>query len=59
MKAKFYGRKKRTQKDKRIAALQFVVLSSKTKQEKVASLVASYGFNEMEAIGFVERHCKP
>lgn len=51
-----YGSKKRTQKDKRTAALQFVVMSSRPASEKVDALIASYGFSEAEAVQFVQEH---
>lgn len=51
-----YGNPIRTKKDKRAMALQFVVMSSRTDEEKVQSLVSSYGFTEPEAHEFVRKH---
>lgn len=39
--------------DKRVAALLFVTMSEKPDADKVASLVASYGFSPSEASAFV------
>lgn len=51
-----YGAKKRTQADKRAAALQFVIMADRTDADKVRALVASYGFTQPEAEAFVARY---
>lgn len=53
---KRYGNKRRTQAEKRAAALQFVVMADKSPAEKAAALVRSYGFSEPDAEAFVARH---
>lgn len=48
-----FPKRARTKADKRAAALAFVTWSEKPDAEKVASLVASYGFSEPDAREFV------
>jgi len=49
-----YGSKQQSQKAKRAAATSFAVMSDKTKQEKAAILVSTYGFKtEQDAIEFI------
>lgn len=50
-----YGNPKRTQADKRAAALQFAVMSDRSDEEKVATLMRSYGMREPEAVAMVKR----
>ena len=51
-----YGNKARSKADKRAAALAFVTLSERSPEEKIETLVRSYGFNEPEAREFVHKH---
>lgn len=54
--ARRYGSKQQTKQAKRTAALQFVVMSDRSAEEKVRALVASYGFTPPEAEFFVAEH---
>lgn len=51
-----YGPKPRTRADKLTAAVQLVVLGSRSPEEKAAALVASYGFTRPEAEALVHKH---
>lgn len=51
-----YGSKQRTRADKQAAAMQLVVLGSRSPEEKAAALVASYGFSRPEAEALVFKH---
>lgn len=50
-----YGAKRRTQAEKNAAALQFAVMADRTDEEKVATLMRSYGMREPDAVALVER----
>jgi hypothetical protein len=54
--ARRYGSKQQTKQAKRTAALQMVVMSDRSDEDKVRALVASYGFSEPEATFFVAEH---
>jgi hypothetical protein len=51
-----FGPKKQTQADKRTAALQLVVLGTRSPEDKIRALVSSYGFSEPDAHAFVAKH---
>ena len=51
-----YGPKKRTMADKRTAAVQLVILGSRSPEEKAAALVSSYGLTRPEAEALVLKH---
>ncbi len=50
-----YGAKRRTQAEKQSAAFQFAVMSDRTDEEKIATLVRSYGMREPDAVAMVKR----
>lgn len=50
-----YGAKRRTQAEKNAAALQFAVMADRTDEEKIATLMRSYGLNEPDAVAMVKR----
>jgi hypothetical protein len=51
-----FGPAKRTRADKQTAALQLVVMGSRSPEEKAASLVSSYGFTRPEAEALILKH---
>ena len=52
----YHGRKEMTKADKKLAALQLVQFSQRTREELIDTLVRSYGFSEPEATEFVDRN---
>jgi hypothetical protein len=54
--ARSFGPKTRTRADKQTAAMQLVVMGSRSPEEKAASLVSSYGFSRPEAEALIFKH---
>lgn len=51
-----YGNPTRTRADKQAAAVQLVILGSRSPAEKADALVASYGFTRPQAEALVFKH---
>ena len=52
----YHGKKQMTKDDKKLAALQLVQFSQRSREDLIDTLVRSYGFREPEAIEFVDRN---